>query len=177
MIKNNFFVITGGPGAGKSTLLKSLQDKGFRYIDETGRRIIKQRISEGLSPRPTPAEFARQMFEMDHENYMNNVDKEEILFFDRSFLDSAMLLWQADGIYFEKIKNKIAEHRFNNNVFIAPAWKEIYCNDNERDQTFEEAIKTYELLYDWYEKNNYNIIELPKSSVEKRVDIIMDYIS
>lgn len=72
LIKNNFIVITGGPGCGKSTLLEALCENGFKYLSETGRFIIKERLSKGLTPRPNLEDFSIQMFQMDHENYINN---------------------------------------------------------------------------------------------------------
>jgi len=176
-IKTNFIVVTGGPGGGKSTLLDALGKKGFKYINETGRTIIKERISKGLSPRPDLEEFAKLMFQRDYENYINHLYTAETLFFDRSFLDSASFIQQTNKIYFEKVNEIIHSLRFNNNIFITPPWEEIYCNDDERDQTFSEAVDTYNSLYNWYELNGYKLIVLPKVPVEMRVKFVLSELS
>jgi predicted ATPase len=176
LIKTNFIAITGGPGGGKSSLLNALNKKGFKNIDETGRAIIKERLSKGLPPRPAPEEFAEQMFQRDYKNYISNLSTNEILFFDRSFLDSAALVRETNLLHFEKIKNTIVTHKFNSNIFITPPWEEIYCNDSERDQTFEEAINTYKSLFKWHELNGYKPIILPKTSVEKRTEFVLNEI-
>ena len=177
MIKNNFIVVTGGPGSGKSTLLKCLEEKGFSLVRETGREIIKQRLSKRLSPRPEPAEFAKLMFQMDYDNYFGNRHSKEPLFFDRSFLDSACLLHQTNKTYFDEIKDVIEKHRFNPNVFIAPPWEEIFCNDDERDQSLAEAITVHNDLHDWYQVNGYHLIQLPKVAPDLRVEFVLEKIA
>ena len=177
IIKNNFIIITGGPGGGKSTLLESLSRQGFRYIPETGRAIIAERVNKGLTPRPGLKEFAKEMFERDITHYLANQHIADTLFFDRSFLDSASLMHQVDKMSFKIISEVLQTYRFNERVFITPPWKEIYCNDNERDQTFEEAIEVYERLHHWYELNNYKVVVLPKSAVEDRSRFVLNKIS
>ena len=176
LIRNNFIVITGGPGGGKSSLVQALSGKGFGYIHETGRSIIKERISKGLSPRPGVEEFARLMFQRDYENFLNNSVISETLFFDRSFLDSALFIQPTDTAWFQRSKDIIMNYRFNPAVFITPPWEEIYRNDDERDQSFDESVKTYEKLYTWYPLYGYKLIVLPKVSVEKRADFILNRI-
>ena len=42
--------------------------------------------------------------------------------------------------------------RYQQGVFIASPWPEIFAQDAERRQTFEEAIRTYEAMvqaYSW----------------------------
>jgi predicted ATPase len=176
MIKNNFFVITGGPGAGKSSLLQYVNSEGFPCVAETGRKIIKERLLAGLPPRPAVEQFARQMFELDLNNFMSYAAHTSTIFFDRSFLDSALLISESNEVYFEAIKKTLKINRYNNRVFIAPPWEEIYRNDDERDQSFEEAIDTYERLCRWYEKNGYELVLLPKDSIEQRARFVFNNI-
>lgn len=176
MTKDNFIVITGGPGSGKSAILHFLSRLGYKYINETGRGIIKDRISRGLTPRPSPGEFANQMFRSDYKNYIDNLETSGTVFFDRSFLDSASLIAETDKAQTSEVKEILETYRFNKNVFIAPPWEEIYCTDNERDQTYEESIVIYERLYKWYTLNGYDLIEFPKSDVDRRVKFLLEKI-
>lgn len=64
------------------------------------------------------------------------------------------------------------ELRYNKNVFVFPAWKEIYENDEEHKQDFEEAVKTNEVLKDTYLNLDYNLIEVPCMSVDLRAYFI-----
>lgn len=173
MQKNNFYVITGGPGGGKTTLLKELQKQGINYVPETARQIIKNRVDAGLSPRPAPPEFALQVFIQDVEAFTANLHVTNTLFFDRSFIDSAAMLYEADKQLYDTFKPLLEEHRYNNLVFITPPWQDIYVTDNERDQTFEQAVQVYNKLYSWYIQMGYTIAVLPETGVEERVGYIM----
>jgi predicted ATPase len=172
-LNKNMIAISGGPGAGKTTLLNLLLNQGFQVVSESGRQIIKERIAKKLPPRPSPSTFALEMFNADLKNYMDFKEAADLVFFDRSFLDSAALLYEADRKTFEKIQTIIDHHRFNEHVFFAPPWQEIYRNDEERDQDFAEAEKIYDMLASWYEKNGYRVIELPKATVENRLAFIL----
>jgi len=146
-------------------------------MSESGRDIIKQRKNKGLPPRPDPAEFAMQMFQRDYENFNNNREKAETLFFDRSFLDSAMLIYQTDKAYFGQISDIIKTDRFNTKVFLTPPWQEIYTNDNERDQTFGESIHIFENLSQWYKLQGYIPLIIPMGSVAIRTEFILNEIN
>ena len=67
-------------------------------------------------------------------------------------------------------------YRFSKEVFIAPPWKEIYCNDNERDQSYEESVTIYKRLYKWYELNGYTLLSIPKLTIENRVQYVLENI-
>jgi predicted ATPase len=175
--KNNFIIITGGPGGGKTSILEALLQKGFDYIIESGRQIIRERKIKGLPPRPDPASFARLMFLKDFDNYNKNLNKQSLLFFDRSFLDGAMLIQRNDEIYFEEIRDIINTHRFKTKVFFTPPWQEIYTIDYERDQGFEEAVETYENLHGWYKSQGYEPVIIPIGPIAGRVEFILNELS
>ena len=173
MTKDNFYVITGGPGGGKTSLLERLASKGYPSVPETAREIIKERLSKGLSPRPDLKSFAEQIFAKDWANFISNSDS-LIVFFDRSFMDSACLLFDANADAYNKIRHTHLSNRYNDTVFITPPWREIYRNDTERDQSFEEAIRIYHRLENWYLEHGYHIVVLPKGTVENRATFILD---
>jgi predicted ATPase len=173
MVKNNFFIITGGPGGGKTSVLQCLLSQGFNYIEETARQIIKERLLNRLSPRPEPKVFSTEMFTKDFDNYISNAIHSSTLFFDRSFVDSALLLFQSDEKIYDRINEILKANRYNKKVFIVPPWEEIYCQDNERDQTFEQAVTVYDQLYHWYKANDYDLVILPKDTIENRAKFIM----
>src|SRR5204863_2059525 len=164
MTEYNFYVITGGPGGGKTSLLECLASKGYSYIPETARQIIKERLLKGLTPRPDPKRFAQEIFNKDWTNFTSNSELSSLLFFDRSFMDSAWQLFNCDTVGYNKIKERHLKNRYNNKVFITPPLREIYSNDTERDQSFEESIEVYEQLEEWYKEHDYDILILPKDT-------------
>ncbi len=175
MKKDNFFVITGGPGGGKTTLLELMQANGIPYVPEVARALISERISLNLPPRPEPFEFALQIFEKDLGNFLRHSDDSSVRFFDRSLVDSAGML-KSHFRSQKDLDHVLNEYRYNSRVFITPPWKEIYCNDNERDQTFEDAVRVYNELFHWYSVNGYELVVLPKDTAEARAEFIMNMI-
>jgi len=63
--------------------------------------------------------------------------------------------------------------RYRRRVFVAPPWPEIYVNDAERKQDFAEAIRSYDAVVDAYESCGYELVALPKSTVDERVDFVL----
>ncbi len=173
MNKPNFVILTGGPGGGKTSVLSELQRCGFRYVKESAREIIRKRIGAGLSPRPAPKDFANEIFQMDYALFQSERLSADLLFFDRSMLDSAGMIKQADERAYNSIKDLLASHRYNPKVFVTPPWWEIYRNDAERDQTFEQAVEVYDWLCEWYRDNDYTLFVLPKASIPDRVKFIL----
>ena len=57
---------------------------------------------------------------------------------------------------------------------IAPPWPEIYANDKERKQDFAEAIRSYELCAEAYTHFGYELVELPKASVDARAAFVLE---
>src|SRR6185369_16809530 len=103
MTRHNFYIITGGPGAGKTSVLENLALKGYSYIPETARQIIKERLSKGLPPRQDPTSFAQQIFALDWKNFALNSSIPTLLFYDRSFMDSACMLFESNMESYNKV--------------------------------------------------------------------------
>ena len=58
-------------------------------------------------------------------------------------------------------------------VFIAPPWKEIFGADEERRQSWEVAVRTYETMVGTYSDLGYALVELPCTTVERRADFVI----
>ena len=67
------------------------------------------------------------------------------------------------------------KHKYDK-VFILMPWKDIYIQDNERYETFEQASEIHEYLIKWYTSFNYELVEVPQSTLENRVDFILNNI-
>jgi predicted ATPase len=63
--------------------------------------------------------------------------------------------------------------RYNKRVFIAPPWREIFGNDEERRQSWSVAVRTYEIMVETYSDYGYELIEVPRAPVEERVEFVM----
>ena len=53
-------------------------------------------------------------------------------------------------------------------------WEEIYTSDNERYETFEQAIAINTFLEKAYQKIGYELILVPFGSIEDRTNFILN---
>ncbi|MEM7362875.1 MAG: AAA family ATPase [Pseudomonadota bacterium] len=166
------FVLTGGPGAGKTTMLEEIAKKGYAIAGDAARDIIRERLSQGLSPRPAAAEFA-------DETHRRNVtawkeaESVEITFFERCVCDSVGGLLGSGSVTEAEADTLIARYRYDEPIFVPPPWEEIYTTDRERDHTFEHAVNVFEQTMRWYERLGYRICEVPIGPIEDRVDFVL----
>ncbi|WP_322746137.1 AAA family ATPase [Providencia rustigianii] len=81
------------------------------------------------------------------------------------------------GKQLKHLDRAIRIFEYQKTVFIAPPWKEIYVQDVERKQTFEDSVMTYHAMVSIYEQYNYKLIEIPCLSVDERVNFILSNMS
>ena len=165
-------VITGGPGAGKTTLLREFGCRGFATVEDTPRAIIRSRRALGLSPRPSPLEFAEQVLRRDVELYGQNTGL-ALTFFDRGVLDALAMVADAAPERRADLVALATAYPYHPVVFVLPPWEEIYINDDERDHTFTHAVRVYESLVAWYQLCGYHVAPVPELPVAERCDYVL----
>jgi len=168
---NSRFIFTGGPGTGKTTVLNAFQARGFYCVADVARAIIRDRLDAGLTPRPEPNEFANSIFDKDVANYQAS-SASEIYFFDRGIVDSLGMLHGCGSISDDEIDLNLARYPYNSTVFLFPPWKEIYRTDDERDQSWAESVRVYDLVKSWYLRCGYQIQEVPIGTLAERVAFV-----
>ena len=167
------FVITGGPGAGKTTLLHALAERGYICVPESARAIIRERLGNGLCPRPPLVQFGHEILQRDIARYRETRVTDHPVFFDRGIVDALGILHQQNAISMEEAEEYVRSFPYNKVVLLMPAWEEIYRTDSERDQTFAEAIQVFEELRTWYARWGYETIEVPRTAIDQRVNFIL----
>jgi predicted ATPase len=174
MVNDRFFVLTGAFGTGKSTLLQYLQLRGVRGIVEPARPILAQQRSvqgNGL-PEKNPRLFVELMFSRMLDTYQHSDTFSGPILFDRGIPD--ILAYAAlFGFEFPPGENAAHIYRYNPHVFIAPAWEQIYCTDNERTLSFSQAREFGNSIRAIYERFGYTLIELPCVCPEERADCVL----
>src|SRR5690606_28333763 len=97
--------------------------------------------------------------------------------FDRGILDAICYMKMENIPISQEINDLLNVHPYNPKVFILPPWKEIYGTDNERKQTWDEAVYTFDIMKQTYLEHGYEVIEVPKNSMEYRCEFIVNHIS
>jgi predicted ATPase len=156
--------------------LEALAERGFRYIPESAREIIRQRKAADLSPRPAPEQFGAEMLIADIAKYREAPVRNQPVFFDRSVWDALGFLYFQGALSEAEVEAYGHEFQYNETVFLMPPWREIYRVDTERDQSFAEAITVGETVRQWYRRWHYTVIEVPRGRAEERAAFILQSI-
>ena len=178
---NNFYVITGGPGVGKTTLLDKLKKRNYKVVPEIARELIKEQQNTNGKALPWKNKnlYKEMMFDRSIKSFEeaeNDTNKGNPIFFDRGFLDTICYAELIESEISERMESYAKNWRYNKTVFMLPPWQEIYETDNERKQDWKEAVLTFEKMSETYKKYGYNIIEVPKKTVNERVDFVLKII-
>ena len=175
-MENKKIVITGGPGTGKSSVIKNLERLGYHCLHEISREVTLEAQKEGIAQLflEDPLLFSEKLLEARVKQYESLKDFEEkFTFLDRGVPDVVAYL-EYFGTEYPKFFNTACERNSYDKIFLLPPWREIYTNDNERYETFEEAESIYSFLKKTYLFYNYKIVEVPKLSVKYRCDFILN---
>lgn len=174
-----FVILSGCSGGGKSTLLAELARRGFATIEEPGRRIVAEQQATGGSALPwlDLAAFARRAIEVATEDRDQAAVLPGWVFFDRSLIDAAAALHQADPAQGEPILSSLnTMHRYHPLVFMTPPWPEIFSSDDERRHGIEAAVAEYQRLLEIYPTLGYEPVLLPQASVSDRADVLLGHL-
>ena len=172
------YIISGGPGAGKTSVLEALKRLNYPCFDEVSRQLIAEEVLKGAGCVPwtnLPC-FAEKALERMVILYRQAAACNGITFFDRGIPDIIAYLKVAALPVAEEYYRAAQNYPYQPAVFILPPWKEIYRNDPERWQTFEEATAIHDAITETYQSLGYTMIELLKGSVEQRVRQIIQLV-
>ena len=170
---SNRYIITGGPGSGKSSLLAALVKQKYQGFEEISRVIIREQheIGGDKVPWQNLAAFADLCYDR-MSAQLDDCKSNCPCFYDRGLPDIIAYVrrgsLEVPEKYFEKAKS------YNKTVFLAPAWEDIFVNDDERPESFKDAVEINKFLRATYEDLGFHIIELPKISIEERLAFIED---
>jgi predicted ATPase len=175
-MKNNWFVITGGPSSGKTTTVDLLSKKGYKTTEESARKHFESQIKKGLT---------LEEIRGDQEVWQNAISKlqselekslnpEETIFFDRAFPDTIA--------YYRFLNIKIPEEYTK--LYNASRYKKVFLleplpliKDNLRTETDEQALLISEAIHNSYSNLFLEIVKIPVMSPGARVEFILEQIA
>jgi predicted ATPase len=171
----NFFVLTGGPGSGKTTLIEALADAGFATCPEAGRGIIRDQMALNGPALPwnDPALFAELMLSWDLRSHRAAAGRTGPVFFDRGVPDTVGYLRLSGLAVPAHMHEATARFRYDVRVFVTPPWRAIFARDDERSQTWDEAVRTHAVMVETYTGLGYEPVAVPRAPVEERLRFIL----
>ncbi len=175
-MKTRKIVITGGPSTGKSTVIEELKKRDYLCFDEVSRDIIKQAQESGIEQLflEDPYLFSKKLLEGRVEQF-NEAEKydNDVIFFDRGIPDVNAYMKYIKQEIPQEFEDITRNHQYDNLVFIMPPWDEIFVNDAERYESFNQAQLIHNKLVNYYKELGYYLIFVPFGPVDKRVDYIL----
>ena len=172
---DQFFVLTGGPGSGKTTIIEALGREGFMTTAEAGRAIIRDQWAIGgpATHWNDPVLFAELMLALDMQSYQGALGATGPVLFDRGVTDLVGYMRLVGLPAPAHFRAAARQFRYNRRVFVAPPWLEIFTQDGERKQTFDEAVRTHDAIVAAYAEFGYDIVPLPKAPLDERLRFIL----
>ncbi len=176
MSKIQRIVISGGPGTGKTSIIDTLSKKGLNIFNEVARKVIKEQLAIGSSSLPWDnlKGFSKLVYQEQAHDFQNA--KPGLNFYDRSSIDIIAYL-NFGSVEDKELISSCSSLEYSETVFIAPPWQEIYLRDQERRENLTQLHAIDDSIRSAYSKLNYNIIDIPKLSIEQRVDFILENLS
>ena len=177
-MQKEIIVIIGGPGSGKTSIIENLIIKGFCCYPEISREVTLKAKSDGIDQLflNNPILFSELLLEGRVQQYIAAANEQkEIVFIDRGIPDVLAYMKFIGDEYPEKFELACKENIYTK-IFVLPPWEEIYVSDNERYESYEQAQEIHKHLVNTYQTYGYQLIEVPKDSVENRVLHILEKI-
>lgn len=164
-------VLTGAPGAGKTTLLDAAATAGFTTSPEVARELLKAPGGMELRERD-PLGFAEAMLEAHLREYERFAAHVGPVIFDRGFPDVVGfydLTGQPVPVELDRVCRTI---RYHGPILRAQPWAEIYVQDDQRIQDWDQAKASDEAVTAAWKRYGYPVIDLPLAGVEERLEFL-----
>ncbi|MHA6280899.1 AAA family ATPase [Salinimicrobium sp. CAU 1759] len=177
-MKTRKIVITGGPGTGKTSVIEALEHHGYFCFHEVSREIIREAQKKGIDQLflKDPLLFSELLLEgriRQHKDAEKMTS--ELVFLDRGVPDVVAYM-NYFGNDYPPVFNRVCREYLYEKVFILPPWKQIYTEDNERYESYEQAVEIHDELARSYASHGYNAIEVPQGTIAERTSFILEHL-
>jgi predicted ATPase len=178
-VGKEIIVIIGGPGTGKSTIIDGLVNKGFCCYPEISRQVTLEAKKQGIEQLflEKPLLFSELLLEGRKKQFNSALEEpHEVVFIDRGIPDILAYMHYIGDSYPTHFDLACRENLYTK-IFILPPWEEIYVSDEARYENFEQAKLIQNHLIETYQNYGYELIEVPKDTLDNRILFILDEIS
>lgn len=168
-------VIIGGPGSGKTTLIDALQAKGYHCLPEVSREVTLAAQKNGVAQLflENPLLFSELLLEGRIRQFEEAVASESHpVFIDRGIPDVLAYMHYIGDSYPVAFDEACRKYKYDG-IFMLPPWEEIYVSDNERYESFEQALLIHDHLAETYRGYGYDPIMVPTGTIEERVGFVL----
>lgn len=179
-------MITGGPSSGKTAVVRELEKRGFFCIHELVRSMTaaqknehqtKTFVTNPILTVEDPAKFNQMLLDGRIAQFGSAEKSErEIVFFDRGIPDVHAYMNCFGQGYDAAFERPAYRFRYDC-VLLMPPWREIYTTDAERFESYAESERIFTALDKTYRAFGYKTIPVPKTTVSKRTDFILDVVN
>lgn len=175
-MQNKKIVITGGPGTGKSSIIKHLESQGHYCLHEVSRQITIEAQQQGIEQLflERPLLFSEKLLEARINQHIEAVQlSKDQIFLDRGIPDVVAYMDYFRTAYPSQFTLACQNYEYDK-IFLLPPWEEIYTSDNERYESFEQALVIHEHLKNSYITYGYDPIIVPTGTIDKRSSFILN---
>lgn len=169
-------LLIGGPSTGKTTLLNALSDLGYPCLKEISRQVISNAQAQGIDQLflEKPVLFSELLRDARIEQFKEvETYENDYVFIDRGIPDTVAYMDYIGQEFPEQFSQACKDYTYDI-VFILPPWEKIHVIDQERYETFEQAVHIQEHLMKTYQKYGYTPIEVPTGEVSNRAQFILN---
>lgn len=173
--KASTVLLIGAPSTGKTSVLNELKNRGHICFEEISRQVTQEARDEGIEHlfRKNPLLFSEKLLDGRIRQFLSakNLDAKKV-FIDRGLPDITAYLDMVNTNYPKAFTEANLQYKYDT-VFWFPVWKSIYALDNERYEDVTLAKKIENHLLKSYQSLGYDLIEVPKLSINKRTEFIL----
>lgn len=174
-VDKKIILFIGGPGSGKTTLIEGLAQKGYVCYPEISREVTLEAKKRGIDQLflENPLLFSELLIEARIKQYHSALNEmSDLVFIDRGIPDVLAYMHYIGDAYPKEFVEASKNHKYHK-IFILPPWEEIYTCDNERYENYEQASLIHNHLIETYQSYGYHLNEVPKASLEDRIDFVL----
>jgi len=167
-------VFTGAPGTGKTTLINRLSSLTYQTFPEVSRQLIAEGMSAPVHhPESDGRAFMRRVLDL-RILYYQQARNGVLNFYDRGLPDGLAFMRIMKKEPSERLLQTLNRFPYDSQVFFFPPWEEIFNQDPERSESFEEANKLSELLREVYTELGYELITMPLTNPDARLKFVLE---